>query len=176
MASKQDSLRSAIADALRMDLHHLVRLEAARSLHCLQIKAGDPGFDEVKSAFLKAIHDSEDDVCIEALRFAFDNPCTECTAPILEYLGREDVRYQCKAIEVLGRIKDPAAAPRLLELLEDETSAPDVRSRACGVLALMKNDAAEPVIRRIAGQKSGSKLCAVAQECLKLYGEGINKE
>ncbi len=176
MASKHASLRSTIATVLCSDRHHLVRLEAARSLRGLQIKAGDPGFYEINSAFLKAIGDTEDGVCIEAMRFAIDNPGKEYTSPILAYLDRKGAKHQCKAIEVLGFIQDPAAAPRLLELLADENAAPEVRSRACGVLALMKNDAAEPVIRRIAGQKSGSQLSAVAQECLKLYGEGINKE
>jgi HEAT repeat protein len=120
---------------------------------------------------VQALGDQEDDVCMEAMRFAFDNPDRKSTKPLVSYLGREDAKYRWKAVEVLGRIRDPEAAPVLLGLLQDETLDVQTRSRACGVLAMLGHKPAEPVIQKMAKQGSDSELTRVARESLKLFKE-----
>jgi len=159
-----------LAKALVSDKHHLVRLESVKALRSVHNR-GNPADESTIIAMGRALSDEEDEVALEAMRFLFDHPSRRATQPLLNYLERPEAKHRWKAVEVLGRIKDPGSAPALLNRLQDESEDTAVRSRACGVLGLLKYKPAEFTIRSIAEYKPGTELGRVAKETLKLFEE-----
>jgi len=170
MGNEVPEASEALDLALVDDKHHLVRLESAKALRSIHSEENQSA-ERAISAMSKALSDEEDEVALEAMRFLFDHPSRKATLPLLNYIERSEAKHRWKAVEVLGRIKDPESAPILLSRLQDESENIAVRMRACGVLGLLKYEPAEPVIRSIVESQPGTELGKVANETLKLFEE-----
>lgn len=170
MAGEGVHALKALEDALASDHHHLVRLEAAKALHAAHAGQKTPAESTVRAAAF-AVADEDEEVALVAMRFLFEHPSELGTKPLLRYLARKDAKYRWKAVEALGRCKDPASAPALMALLADDSEDPALRARACGVLGLLKHPPAEPLIRALAESQPGTDLGRTALETLKLFRE-----
>ena len=174
---------TALGNAMENDAHYQVRLNSAKSLRALSVASGkgmQPGEGAgyglpadfkatLNRSFKKALEDPEEDVRMESMRFFFDNPAKEATAPLVSYIEKRESKNRWKAIEVLGRIKDSSCAPALLIILQDRSADIPTRSRACAVLGLLKHQPARSIIQQLSQGDQESDLTKVANETLKTF-------